>query len=70
MDHDQLTASLHIKTKMRGAVYLKLKSSPDEVSTVTVKATFSFSKSKMEKTTAGGKGLLSYQLLNSKTASI
>jgi hypothetical protein len=55
---------------MRGAVYLKLKSSPDEVSIVTVKATFSFSKSKMEKTTAGGKGLLSYQLLNSKTASI
>lgn len=47
MDHDQLTAVTHIKTKMHGAVYFKVKSSPDEVSVLTVRAVFSFAKNKV-----------------------
>lgn len=68
MDHDQLTASLHIKTKTKGAVYVKLKTSPDEVSVVTMRALFSFSKSKTDKVTAGGRGIINYKLLDSKNA--
>lgn len=70
VDADQLTTSLHIKSKNRGAVYLKLKSSPDEVSVVTVKATLSFSKTKLEKAVAGGKGLITYRLTGSKNAEL
>ena len=70
LDHNQLTANIHLKTKMHGAVYLKLKSSPDEVTVLTVKASFSFAKTKVEKATAGGRGELTYQLLSSKTAQI
>ena len=60
--------TLHVKTKGRGGIYLKLKSDPDEVSVVTIKTYFVGSKTKIQKPKAGGKGQLTYQLLDSKTA--
>ena len=45
-----------------------LKSAPDEVSVVTVRANIVFYKSKLERAKAGGKGLIDYQLMDSRTA--
>ena len=46
MDHDSLVNVLSLKSKKKGAVYVKLKSSPDEISVVTVRANLIFHKGK------------------------
>jgi hypothetical protein len=70
MDRDLLINSIHLKLKNNRAVYFKLKASPEEESVLTMKANLMFVKYKPEKTTAGGKGLLNYQLLDSRNAEL
>ena len=46
MNQDQLLNVISLKSKKKGAVYLKLKSSPKEISVVTVRANLIFRKNK------------------------
>ena len=68
MSQDELITTVLIKLKNKGAVYIKLQSSPTEVSVVTIKANLQYAKIKQEKTSAGEEGLIKYNLLDSKTA--
>ena len=71
MGPDELMTQLYIKTKQTGStgtVYIRVKSSPEEDSLLTVKASMSFAKVKKEKTRAGGKGLIEYSMLDSTKA--
>jgi hypothetical protein len=58
MGEEELLTYLQIKTKTSGSAYIKVKSPDDDDSLLTVKATFSFVKSKVEKAKAGNKGLI------------
>ena len=70
MDSNQLVNVLHLKNKKKGSVYLRLKSSPEDISVVTVRANFVLWKKKLDRPIAGGKGLITYQFMDSKTARI
>lgn len=59
-----------MKNKKKGAVYLRLKSAPEDISVVTVRANFVLWKKKLERPVAGGKGLINYQFMDAKTARI
>ena len=70
MDADQLVNVIHLNNKKKGVIYLRLQSSPEEVSVVTVRANLVLWKKKLERPVAGGKGLINYQFMDTKTARI
>lgn len=59
-----------IKANQIGTLYIHVKSQPQESSLLTVRVDYSTEKVKKDIVKAGGKGLLQYQLIDSKTAEV
>ena len=59
-----------IKVKRGNVLYIKIKSSPNEQTVMSIKGVFSNTKIKTAKKQAGGQGLVQYQLIDSTRAEI
>lgn len=70
MGEEELITSLQIKTETTGSAYVKVKSPDDDDSLLTVKATYSYVKNKVDKAKAGNKGLVEYKMLDMQNAEI
>ena len=68
MSEEELIAELQIKTKESGSAYIKVKAPEEDDSLLTVKATYSLMKNKVEKAKPGNKGLVEYKILTSESA--
>ena len=65
MGEQELITDLQLKVKDSGSAYIKVKSSEDDDSLLTVKAVYKWVKSKEQKTKPGNKGLVEYRMLDS-----
>ena len=62
---DELAYRNVIHVKKGGALYLRIRAGEAEASTMTVKASFSTTKTEYTPAKAGDKGIIEYQLLDS-----